>query len=77
LIVAFSVGLASVLTGIGILMVYAGRLFERIPVGGRVIKALPVASAFIITIVGIGLTLQALAQTGILQTITVASSGLF
>jgi ABC-type nickel/cobalt efflux system permease component RcnA len=31
LVVAFSLGLAGVLTGFGILLVYAGRIFERLP----------------------------------------------
>jgi nickel/cobalt transporter (NicO) family protein len=67
LIVAFSLGLASVLTAIGVLLVHAGRLFERAPVRGRLFQALPVASALIITVAGLGITLQALVQTGVLQ----------
>lgn len=77
LIVAFSAGLAGVLTGIGILMVHARRLFERLPMQGRLLRALPVASALFITLAGVGITLQAMAQTGLLQTIVVASAGLF
>jgi nickel/cobalt transporter (NicO) family protein len=74
LIVAFSLGLASVLTGIGIALVHAGRLFERIPTRGRLVHALPVASALLITLAGVGITLQALAQSGALRFITVASA---
>jgi nickel/cobalt transporter (NicO) family protein len=74
LIVAFSLGLASVLTGIGIALVHAGRLFERIPTRGRLVHALPVASALLITLAGVGITLQAVAQSGALRFITVASA---
>jgi ABC-type nickel/cobalt efflux system permease component RcnA len=64
LIVAFSVGLASVLTGIGIVLVYAGRLFERVPVRhGGLARALPLASALFITMAGVAITVQALIQT--------------
>jgi ABC-type nickel/cobalt efflux system permease component RcnA len=76
LIVVFSLGLAGVLTGIGILWVKARELLNimsrnnnltsRIPGGaGRLVQALPVISALFITLVGLGLTLQALVQTGV------------
>jgi ABC-type nickel/cobalt efflux system permease component RcnA len=67
LIVAFSIGLAAVLTGIGLLLVYARRLFERFPTDGRLLRALPVASAAIVTLAGLGIALSALFQTGLLQ----------
>jgi ABC-type nickel/cobalt efflux system permease component RcnA len=64
LIVAFSLGLAAVLTGIGLVLVYAGRLFGRLPGGyGRVATYLPIASALFITLIGIGITVRALAET--------------
>lgn len=66
LIVAFSLGLASVLTAIGIMLVYAGRWFARLPVGGFIPRVLPVASAVIVTLIGLGITWQALIQTGLL-----------
>ncbi|HEX8682855.1 MAG TPA: sulfite exporter TauE/SafE family protein [Ardenticatenaceae bacterium] len=77
LIVAFSLGLASVLTAIGILMVHAGRLFERIPTRGRVFQVIPVASSLLIALAGVGITLQALTQTGVLKGIAVAFAGPF
>lgn len=77
LIVAFSVGLASVLTAIGILMVHAQRLFDRLPIGGTFTTALPVVSAVLITLAGGGITLQALAQTGVLAPLTLAVAALF
>jgi ABC-type nickel/cobalt efflux system permease component RcnA len=67
LIVAFSIGLAGVLTGIGLLLVHARRLFEHFPTDGRLLRALPVASAMIVTLAGLGITLQALLQTGLLS----------
>jgi len=64
LILAFSLGLASVLTGIGLMLVYAGRLFTQVPGGyGRFTVWLPVASAFFITLAGLGITVKALAET--------------
>lgn len=62
LIVAFSVGLASVLTAIGLLLVYTGRLLDRAPAGGRrLVQLAPIASAFFITLAGVAITWQALA----------------
>ncbi len=64
LILAFSLGLAGVLTGIGLVLVYAGRLFARVPGSyGRAAAWLPVASALFITLAGVGITLKALAET--------------
>ncbi len=64
LIVAFSLGLASVLTAIGIMLVYAGRFFNRLPQGGRLLRLMPAASALFITVVGIGITFEALRTIG-------------
>jgi ABC-type nickel/cobalt efflux system permease component RcnA len=67
LIVAFSVGLASVLTGIGLAMVYASKLFSRLPSHqAGLLRLLPAASALFITIAGIGITVKALLDTGVL-----------
>jgi ABC-type nickel/cobalt efflux system permease component RcnA len=62
LIVMFSLGLAGVLTAIGITLVYAGRLFQWLPEDGPVVRLLPLASAVFITIIGVGITLQAFLQ---------------
>lgn len=59
LIFVFSLGLATVLSGIGILLVKARSFFDRLPVDGRVARMLPVASALFITLLGIGITWQA------------------
>jgi len=61
LIVAFSLGLASVLVGIGLLLVYARGILERFSVGGGVAtRVLPIVSAFLIMLAGLVITLQAL-----------------
>ena len=61
LIVVFSFGLASVLTGIGLTLVYAGQLFAKMGAGnGRFTKATPVFSALFITLAGVGITIQAI-----------------
>ncbi|MGH3145962.1 MAG: sulfite exporter TauE/SafE family protein, partial [Rubrobacter sp.] len=65
LVVAFSVGLAFVLTGIGLLMIYARRVFERYSFEARAPRFLPVASALVISLVGLVIVLGSLAQTGI------------
>jgi ABC-type nickel/cobalt efflux system permease component RcnA len=65
LIVAFSLGLASVLTLIGVLFVHAGRLFERFgsaPAHSWLLGIAPVVSALIITVAGLAITWRALGQ---------------
>jgi nickel/cobalt transporter (NicO) family protein len=66
LIVAFSAGLAAVLTGIGLVCVFAGRLFARMPVEGWVPRLLPVLSALLVTGAGLIITAQALIEAGLL-----------
>ncbi|MEH2255539.1 nickel/cobalt transporter [Nostoc sp.] len=60
LVSAFSLGLAAVLTGIGLMLVYAKNQFEHLPLQIPRIKMLPVASALCITLIGLGITSQAL-----------------
>jgi ABC-type nickel/cobalt efflux system permease component RcnA len=67
LVAAFSLGLAAVLTGIGLALVYGGRLLHRSPLAGRLggsplARAVPALSALAITAAGLAITLQA-AQT--------------
>jgi len=59
LIVAFSVGLAGTLTGLGLGIVHARRLLPRLEFGGRLASALPAASAVVIVVVGLALTARA------------------
>jgi ABC-type nickel/cobalt efflux system permease component RcnA len=61
LIVAFSVGLAAVLISFGVLMVYARRFMSRMAIDGPITQRwLPLASSLFITVLGLGLTFQAL-----------------
>jgi len=60
LVLAFSLGLAGVLTGIGVLLVYAKHWFERLPLQAPQSRLFPAVSALLMTLVGIGITAQAL-----------------
>jgi len=62
LVTAFSFGLAVVLTGLGLLLVYAKHLFKHVPTPARLTKILPMLSAACITLVGIGISIQAVLQ---------------
>jgi ABC-type nickel/cobalt efflux system permease component RcnA len=70
LIVAFSAGLAVVLSAIGLVFVYARGWFDRLPVDGRFARYLPVASAVVISVAGILIVAQALAEMGVLGAFT-------
>ncbi|HJU55774.1 MAG TPA: hypothetical protein VJ715_14415, partial [Pyrinomonadaceae bacterium] len=65
LVVAFSLGLASTLTLIGLAFVYAGRWMKNMVGGGRVVRVLPAVSALVVTCVGVVICYQALSQAGI------------
>ncbi len=66
LITAFSLGLASVLIGFGMLMVYGRRFMARLQVNGSLTtRWLPVASAAFMTVLGAAIALRAFATTGI------------
>jgi nickel/cobalt exporter len=65
LVVVFSMGLAVVLTGIGLLMVHARRLFESYSFEARIPRLLPIASAAAISLVGLVIVLGAVSQTGL------------
>jgi len=60
LILAFSVGLAATITGIGLVAVFARRAFGRLSLDGPVIRTLPAVSAALILVVGIAITAKAL-----------------
>jgi ABC-type nickel/cobalt efflux system permease component RcnA len=60
LIVAFSVGLAATITGIGLVAVLASRAFGRLRLDGAFVRALPALSALVILVVGIGITVKSL-----------------
>jgi ABC-type nickel/cobalt efflux system permease component RcnA len=65
LILVFSLGLATALTLFGVALLYAGKYFARIPDSGRYARYLALASAAFITLVGAGITVQALMATGL------------
>jgi len=60
LILAFSLGLATTLSGLGIAVVYAKRALTRVRVPSRLVTALPAASAVLIVGVGLVLTAQSI-----------------
>jgi len=64
LVAAFSLGLAAVLTSLGLAAVYGGRALGRVPLFAKganpiISNGFPIASAVIVTVAGIGITLQA------------------
>ncbi len=59
LILIFSRDLATVLTATGLLVVYAGQFFARVPLPLRILQIRPLINALVVT-------LQALHQTGLL-----------
>ena len=68
LIVAFSVGLATVLIAIGVLMVYAAQLMARFRVESRIVRRwLPLTSSAVIVMLGVAIAVQALMSAGIVQ----------
>jgi ABC-type nickel/cobalt efflux system permease component RcnA len=62
LIVAFSLGLASVITGIGLVAVTAKRAFARLSLEGTLVRALPAVSAAAIVALGLVMTVRSLPQ---------------
>jgi nickel/cobalt transporter (NicO) family protein len=60
LIVAFSAGLALSITGIGLVAVLVKTAFGRFNLGGPVVRLLPAASAFVILVAGLAMTVRAL-----------------
>jgi ABC-type nickel/cobalt efflux system permease component RcnA len=66
LVLAFSIGLAGVLTGIGLVFLHARRVIER-PMfahAGALVRLLPVVSALVITGAGALICYQAVVQGG-------------
>ena len=64
LTVAFGMGMAAVLVGVGVLLVRARSLVERLPSRsmGRVLAYAPLATALVFVIVGVTITIQAAGQ---------------
>ncbi len=67
LIVAFSLGLAGVLIGVGLVLVRARGLFDRIPSSGRWVAVVPVASAAFVTVAGVFIAVAPLIKAGLVR----------
>jgi ABC-type nickel/cobalt efflux system permease component RcnA len=69
LVVAFSLGLAATLTGLGVLFLYAGKLLERrLQPEGRLRVALrfaPAVGSVALTLAGVAIILRALGETSL------------
>jgi ABC-type nickel/cobalt efflux system permease component RcnA len=66
LVLAFSLGLAGALTAIGMLFIYAGKLFQRFPSSGKVIGFLPMLSALFVSAIGAAILFKALMEIGVI-----------
>jgi nickel/cobalt transporter (NicO) family protein len=64
LILAFSAGLALVITAIGLTAVHAKRAFSRLSFEGRLVSLLPAASALVIVVAGVAMTAHAVPDLG-------------
>jgi len=62
LIIAFSLGLAAVLTSIGLLLLYASKWSQKFQPRGSIRYALPVVSSLVITILGCIIAVQSILQ---------------
>ena len=60
LIVAFSIGLAAVVSAIGLLAIGARQTFNRVSFDGPLVRALPTVSALVILVVGAAMTVRAI-----------------
>jgi nickel/cobalt transporter (NicO) family protein len=60
LVIAFSLGLACTLTGVGLLVLYARRFLDRVPSSRPLFRLLPVVSAGLVTALGGVLTVRGL-----------------
>ena len=59
LVLAFSIGLAAAITGVGLVAVLAKRAFGRLSLEGRFVGLLPALSALVIVVAGVAMTLHA------------------
>ncbi|MBA3478619.1 MAG: sulfite exporter TauE/SafE family protein, partial [Lautropia sp.] len=67
LVLAFSIGLAATLTTVGLVFVYAARLFKRPSRFGRLAQIVPVFSSFVITCLGAGICYEAITKSQLLM----------
>ena len=74
-IVAFSLGLASVLVGIGILVVRAGRFLSRFDSSRAAARYFPILSAAIISVIGLAVAIQSLTGASVLAATPALNGG--
>ena len=77
LVLSFSLGLASVLTGLGLLLIYSKYLFKRLPIEKWtdqnsfklkwIMNVIPIVTATAITFIGLIISIQALWQIGMVK----------
>jgi len=63
---AFSAGLAAVLVTIGILLVVARPIIDRFTGAGKWMRRLPVISAVVIILLGLGIAIKSLIDSGVI-----------
>jgi len=66
LILAFGAGMAGVLAGTGMLLVYASRLMERFQFHSQLSRATPFVTALIVLVVGLVMALRSASQAGLI-----------
>lgn len=66
ILLAFSLGLAAVLIAIGVAMVLAGPALKRLAIDGPWMKVLPVASALVVTLLGVVILYRTAVDSGML-----------
>jgi len=64
LVIAFSIGLAGTLTAVGLMFVFVKRLVKPNRLSGRLIRVLPVASAFVIACAGAAICYESITTAG-------------
>jgi nickel/cobalt transporter (NicO) family protein len=65
LVIAFSVGLAAAIAGVGLVAVLAKSVFARFDGRGRLLAGLPVVSAFVIVVAGVAMVARALPKVSL------------
>jgi nickel/cobalt exporter len=67
ILAAFSLGLAAILIAIGVAMVLAGPALNRFSKEGALLRALPVGSAALVTLLGVAILYSAVNESGLLR----------
>ncbi len=67
ILLAFSLGLAAILIAIGVAMVLAGPALQKFSSEGPIMRALPVGSAAIVTLLGVAILYKAASDTGLIN----------